>query len=177
MQVAPRIMWPSRGGGGGIVALIFSPLVSPQSPAGKSVYYYQSLPILLVIYVEDVKMAGPTENRPIVSEMTRQAVNMEPPASFRLVLGCRSKVGSRAVPDPGEVRTISYSIAAYSKNIEKYLGVLPAGSSLNTRRLHAYRSQTGTTCPIRSNRLAFLAIAHCAATKRSSSVKADGARV
>ena len=106
-------------------------------PSWQSVYFHDALKILLVVYVDDLKMAGPKGALGKCWDMIRgdeaeNGLRIEPPEPFGLFLGCSHEVGSVELgAGKPSVKTMTYNVEAYlRKSIDKYLGVLPAGSAL-----------------------------------------------
>ena len=59
-----------------------------------SMYFHKKLQLLLVIYVDDLKLAGPEENLTKGWEMLRSKLNIEPETDLGLYLGCILSKGS-----------------------------------------------------------------------------------
>ena len=53
-----------------------------------SMYFHDELKLLLVIYVDDLKLAGPSENLAKGWEMLRTVLRIEPETDLGLYLGC-----------------------------------------------------------------------------------------
>ena len=53
-----------------------------------SMYYHPKLQLMLVIYVDDLKLAGPAENLKKGWEMLRTKLRIEPETDLGLYLGC-----------------------------------------------------------------------------------------
>ena len=64
-----------------------------------SVYFHKKLKLLLVIYVDDLKMAGPTQNLKEGWSLLRQAIEIEPEVDSGLYLGCEIHYGSEKMSD------------------------------------------------------------------------------
>ena len=72
-----------------------------------SVYFHKKLKLLLVIYVDDLKMAGPTQKLKEGWSLLPQAVDSG------LYLGCEIHYGSEKMSDGHEVRTVTYDMTKF----------------------------------------------------------------
>ena len=97
-------------------------------PSWRSVYYHEELRVLLVVYVDDFKMAGPLEGITEAWQLIRLKLRVEDPTPFGLFLGCRHEMGEvklgpqrtdRANHDlqcrvisSGQCRVVSFFVAA-----------------------------------------------------------------
>ena len=75
-------------------------------PLGPSLYFHPDLKLLLVIYVDDLKMAGPTVNLPKGRNMLRQELRLEEETPLGLYLGCRISKGEATLHDKTKVQTV-----------------------------------------------------------------------
>ena len=66
--------------------------------------------LLLVIYVDDLKMAGPTEQLPKGWNMLRKELRLEEETPLGLYLGCRISKGEAVLHDKTPVRTVTYDM-------------------------------------------------------------------
>ena len=72
-------------------------------PSWRSVYYHEELRVLLVVYVDDFKMAGPPEGIAEAWELIRQKLRVEDPTPFGLFLGCRHEMGETRLSPGGRL--------------------------------------------------------------------------
>ena len=86
-----------------------------------SVYFRKKLKLLLVIYVDDLKMAGPTQNLKEGWSLLRQAIEIEPEVDSGLYLGREIHYGSEKMSDGHEVRTVTYDMTKFLRDcVSKY---------------------------------------------------------
>ena len=87
-----------------------------------SMYFHKKLQLLLVIYVDDLKLAGPEENLTKGWEMLRSKLNIEPETDLGLYLGCVLSKGSSKLHDGTPVSTMTYDMEGLLKlSVERYL--------------------------------------------------------
>ena len=85
-----------------------------------SMYFHKKLKLLLVIYVDDLKLAGPEENLTKGWEMLRSKLNIEPETDLGLYLGCVLRKGSTKLHDGTPVSTMTYDLEGLLKlSVEK----------------------------------------------------------
>ena len=88
-------------------------------------YFHKKLQLLLVIYVDDLKLAGPEENLTKGWEMLRSKLNIEPETDLGLYLGCVLSKGSAKLNDGTPVSTMTYDMEGLLKlSVEKYLDIV-----------------------------------------------------
>ena len=93
----------------------------PMGENWPSVYFHKKLKLLLAIYVDDLKMAGPTQNLKEGWSLLRQAIEIEPEVDSGLYLGCEIHYGSEKMSDGHEVRTVTYDMTKFlSDCVSKY---------------------------------------------------------
>ena len=74
-----------------------------------------------MIYVDDLKMAGPTKNLKEGWSLLRQAIEIEPEVDSGLYLGCEVYYGSEKMHDVHEVKTVTYDMTKFlSDCVNKY---------------------------------------------------------
>ena len=89
-----------------------------------SLYFHPEMKLLLVIYVDDLKMAGPTEQLPKGWSMLRKELRLEEETQLGLYLGCRISKGEAVLPDKTPVRTVTYDMETYlDMTVKKYCEV------------------------------------------------------
>ena len=91
-----------------------------------SMYFHKKLQLLLVIYVDDLKLAVPEENLTKGWEMLRSKLNIEPETDLGLYLGCILSKGSSKLHDGTPVSTMTYDMEGLLKlSVERYLDPPP----------------------------------------------------
>ena len=86
-------------------------------PNWPSCFWHPELRLLLVIYVDDFKLAGPSENLAAGWNLIRQGLDMDPPDKLGLFLGCKHEESSRVLPDTGvTVRVMEYNMEDFLKS-------------------------------------------------------------
>ena len=96
-----------------------------------SMYFHKKLQLLLVIYVDDLKLAGPEENLTKGWEMLRSKLNIEPETDLGLYLGCILSKGSSKLHDGTPVSTMTYDMEGLLKlSVERYLDVVGKDTKL-----------------------------------------------
>ena len=94
-------------------------------------YFHKKLQLLLVIYVDDLKLAGPEENLTKGWEMLRSKPNIEPETDLGLYLGCVLSKGSAKLNDGTPVSTMTYDMEGLLKLlVEKYLDIVGKDTKL-----------------------------------------------
>ena len=94
-------------------------------------YFHQKLHLLLVIYVDDLKLAGPDENLKKGWEMLRSKLNIEPESDVGLYLGCVLSKGSTKLHDGTPVSTMTYDMEDLLKlSVERYLEIVGKDAKL-----------------------------------------------
>ena len=107
---------------------------STSFPVGEewpSMYFHKKLKLLLVIYVDDLKLAGPEENLTKGWEMLRSKLNIEPETDLGLSLGCILRKGSTKLHVGTPVSTMTYDMEGLLKlSVEKYLDIVGKDTKL-----------------------------------------------
>ena len=94
-------------------------------------YCHKKIQVLLVIYVDDLKLAGPEENLTKGWEMPRSKLNIEPETDLGLYLGCILSKGSAKLNDGTPVSTMTYDMEGLLKlSVEKYLDIVGKDTKL-----------------------------------------------
>lgn len=97
----------------------------PVGPEWPGMYYHKKLQLLLVIYVDDLKMAGPEKNLKKGWDMLRSKLRIEPETDLGLYLGCMIKKGEASLHDGTKVKTVSYDMSDLLRmTVEKYIGIV-----------------------------------------------------
>ena len=93
----------------------------PIGPNWPSMYYYSKLNLLLVVYVDDLKLAGPEANLAKGWTMLRSLLNIEPETDLGMYLGCTLKTGESRLKDGTRVSTMTYDMESFlDQCVEKY---------------------------------------------------------
>ena len=80
--------------------------------------------LLLVIYVDDLKMAGPKEQLPIGWNMPRKELRPEEETPLGLYLGCRISKGEAVLHDKTRVQTVTHDVETYlDMTVRKYCDI------------------------------------------------------
>ena len=97
----------------------------PVGPEWPDMYYHKKLNLLLVIYVDDLKMAGPTQHLKKGWDMLRSKLRIEPETELGLYLGCMVRKGESTLHDGTKVKTVSYDMSdLLQMTVKKYLDVV-----------------------------------------------------
>ena len=89
-----------------------------------SLYFHPDMKLLLVIYVDDLKMAGPKTQLPKGWDMLRRELRLEEETPLGLYLGCRISKGEAVLHDKTTVRTVTYDMETYlDMTVKKYCDV------------------------------------------------------
>ena len=93
----------------------------PIGPNWPSMYYYSRLKLLLVVYVDDLKLAGPEGNLVEGWKMLRSLLNIEPETDLGMYLGCTLRKGESRLKDGTRVSTMTYDMESFLEQcIERY---------------------------------------------------------
>ena len=96
-----------------------------------SMYFHDELKLLLVIYVDDLKLAGHSENLAKGWEMLRTVLRIEPETDLGLYLGCVLSQGETQLHNGKKVKTITYNMEGLLKlSVEKYLDIIGKDTNL-----------------------------------------------
>ena len=92
-----------------------------------SCYFHPRLKLFLVIYVDDFKLAGPTENLAEGWKLLKQGIKMDDPAPLDRYLGCHQRIANQEV-DGQMVRSITYDMSDFlSSCVDRYLELAQVG--------------------------------------------------
>eukprot|EP00434_Breviolum_minutum_P033236 symbB.v1.2.029410.t1/scaffold3211.1/size107887/2 len=96
--------------------------VGPEWP---STYYHKETKLLLVVYVDDLKMAGPESSTKQGWAMLRSKLDLEPETDLGLYLACQLVRGETKLKDGTKVSTITYDMESFlEQSVQKYLGIV-----------------------------------------------------
>ena len=104
-------------------------------PSWRSVYFHDKLSVLLVVYVDDFKMAGPKNGIEEAWRLIREKIKVEDPTPYGLFLGCKHEIGEVTLGKNGpKVRTMTYNVESYlTKSLEAYMELLTPGNAAEAR--------------------------------------------
>jgi hypothetical protein len=95
-----------------------------------SVFYHKGLRLLLTIYVDDFKLAGPEENIAMGWELLRQHIDIGPSSRSGMYLGCnivKQKINNGNI----DTNAIVYDMESFLEQcVAKYLHVAGSGTTL-----------------------------------------------
>ena len=104
--------------------------VGPEWP---STYYHKEMELLLVVYVDDLKMAGPESKMKLGWEKLRSKLDLEPETELGLYLGCQLVRGQTKLKDGTQVSTITYDMESFlEQSVQKYLEIVGKDVSLKS---------------------------------------------
>ena len=128
----------------------------PIGPNWPSMYHYGKLNLLLVVYVDDLKLAGPSGNLSQGWGMLRSLLNIEPETDLGMYLGCTLKKGENRLKDGTRVSTMTYDMESFLEQcVEKYREI--AGKNVTFRRRQA-TSCEGTMCKRGRSRMSLVLV-------------------
>ena len=84
-------------------------------------YYYAKLNLLLVVYVDDLKLAGPEGNLAKGWTMLRSLLNIEPETDLGMYLGCTLKKGESRLKDGTRVSTMTYDMESFLETVYRQI--------------------------------------------------------
>ena len=95
-------------------------------------YFHKGLKLLLVIYFDDLKLAGPAQNLTKGWELLRSKLRIEPETDLGLYLGCLLSKGTNRLHDSTEeVTTMTYNMEGLLKlSVDKYLELVGKDTKL-----------------------------------------------
>ena len=95
-------------------------------------YFHKGLKLLLVIYFDDLKLAGPAQNLTKGWELLRSKLRIEPETDLGLYLGCLLSKGTNRLHDgTEEVTTMTYNMEGLLKlSVDKYLELVGKDTKL-----------------------------------------------
>ena len=89
-----------------------------------SLYFHPDMKLLLVIYVDDLKLAGPKAQLSKGWDMLRRELRLEEETPLGLYLGCRISKGEAVLHDKTSMRTVTYDMETYlDMTVKKYCDV------------------------------------------------------
>ena len=89
-----------------------------------SVYTHPELQLVLVVYVHDLKMAGPKKNLKKGWELLREKLIIEPETGLDLYLGCNQSKGTVVLGNGHKVTTVTYDTEQFLRScVDRYLEV------------------------------------------------------
>ena len=89
-----------------------------------SLYWNSQLRLLLVVYVDDLKLAGPTRSLKQGWKLLRSQLRLEPETPLGLYLGCNVSKSQGVLHDKTKVTTVTYDMELYLEmTVSKYVEV------------------------------------------------------
>ena len=89
-----------------------------------SVYIHEKLQLVLVVCVDDFKMAGPQKNLAQGWSMLRTRLKIEPETGLDMYLGCNQSKGSVTLGNGHRVTTVTYDMEQFLRScVDRYLEV------------------------------------------------------
>ncbi len=96
-----------------------------------SVYFHYTLKLLLIIYVDDFKMAGPEANLDEGWELIRTKLNIEPEGPLGMYLGCNQRREQMTLYGGILANVIICDMESFLEQcVQRYLEVAPKGTKL-----------------------------------------------
>ncbi len=96
-----------------------------------SFYFDKGLSLLLIIYVDDFKLAGPEEKLEKGWALLRTKLTIGPEGPLGMYLGCNQQRESMTLYDGGTANIVIYDMESFLMQcIERYLQVAPAGTKM-----------------------------------------------
>ena len=94
----------------------------PIGPEWPSVYWNEATKILLVIYVDDFKMAGPKGSLKSCWASLRIGLDIEPESKLGMYLGCSCEKGTITLPDGKIAHCVTYNMEDFlDQCVQRYL--------------------------------------------------------
>ena len=96
-----------------------------------SVYFHQELKLLLIIYVDDFKMAGPEENLDAGWALLRTKLSIGPEGPLGMYLGCNQRREQMTIHGGIQANVVIYDMESFLEQcVQRYLEVAPEGTKL-----------------------------------------------
>lgn len=96
-----------------------------------SMYFHLQIKLLLCVYVDDLKLAGPKDKLKQGWEMLRSRLKIEPETDLGLYLGCVLTKGEPKLHDGAPVATMTYNMEGLLKlSVDKYLEIVGKDTEL-----------------------------------------------
>ena len=93
-------------------------------PDWPSCFYHPDLDVLLVIYVDDIKVAGPKDKLPEVWKLLRQGFKIGPEGPAGHFLGCTHEKGEFTLANGTKVTSMTYNMESFLKSsVDVYLSL------------------------------------------------------
>jgi len=91
-------------------------------PSWRSCFWHPKLRLFLVVYVDDFKLSGPSENMKEGWEMIRRSIKTDEPHAPGLFLGCRHNTFEKTLPECGtKVRGMEYDMEDFIRScVDRY---------------------------------------------------------
>ena len=107
----------------------------PIGPEWPSCYFHPDLRLLLVVYVDDFKLAGPKANMKRGWELLRQDLDIEPEkvidSKGAVYLGCRQEVNTIKLPSGRLATAMTYNMEEFLEScVNKYIELAGPGTKI-----------------------------------------------
>jgi hypothetical protein len=91
-------------------------------PHWPSCFWHPELKLLLVVYVDDLKLSGPADSLAKGWSLIRSGIRTEEPTKLVFYLGCLHEQSERTLPGSGErVRVIEYNVEDFLRScVDRY---------------------------------------------------------
>lgn len=90
-----------------------------------SVFFHRKLQLMLVVYVDGFKLAGPKKHVKEGWELLRKHIKIEPETDLGLYLGCNQSMRKKTLPNGTKARVVSYDMEKHlEQSFEKYLSIV-----------------------------------------------------
>ena len=100
-------------------------------PEWKSCYWHPELKLLLSVYVDDFKLAGPVTSIPKGWELITKGLRIGPSGPIGLYLGCVHKLKDSRTADGHSIRSMEYDMSSFLLScVDKYRLLVPKASHL-----------------------------------------------
>jgi hypothetical protein len=94
----------------------------PVSEEWPSCYFHRSLKLYLVIYVDDFKLAGPSNNMATGWSLLQKGLTIETPTPVGVYLGCGHEVGTIKTVGGVIAQTVTYNMEDFLAScVERYV--------------------------------------------------------
>ena len=117
-------------------------------PEWQSSFWHPSLQCLLIVYVDDFKLAGPVGNLPRIWELISKDLRIGDPSPLGLYLGCHHDISVKKHPVTGkEVRVLEYNMESFLEQCVARYKELSGVQNLRGALTPFYDDRTALTEP------------------------------
>ena len=104
---------------------------APVGAEWPSVYFHHELKLLLIIYVDDFKMAGPESNLEAGWALLRTKLNIGPEGPLGMYLGCNQRREQMTLYGGILANVVIYDMESFLEQcVQRYVEVAPKGTKL-----------------------------------------------